>query len=85
MKGPLSQVLDAFAGPARSVAEIQRATGLSDDLVEAAIDHLTRTGRLRAVPLASGCPADACGGCALVARGCPRPATGLVRPRTIEG
>jgi hypothetical protein len=77
MPGPLNLVRSAFADRnCRSVADIQRTTGLSPDVLDAALDHLLFTGELTATALASGCPADACATCA-VAHGCPasRPAT----------
>jgi hypothetical protein len=39
------------------------ATGLDRDLVDTALDHLTRLGRVRVERLASGCPASGCGAC----------------------
>jgi hypothetical protein len=82
VSGPLSQVLNTFDHQVRSVGEISRLTGLSRDVVTAAVDHLVATGRLRAEPLASGCPAGACGGCALASQGC-QPARRPARGRTV--
>jgi hypothetical protein len=60
----------ALADPAtRSVSDLVAATGLTRDLVDAGLEHLLFTGELRAEPLASGCPAAACGTCA-VRHGC---------------
>lgn len=62
---PVSAVLDALTNGAGSLAEVRRRTGLRDDLVRAAADHLVRTGRLQKCALGAGCPPDACGGCTL--------------------
>ena len=43
---------------------IAAATGLSRSTVDAAIDHLERTGSLRRERMASSCPSSGCGGCA---------------------
>jgi hypothetical protein len=86
MAGPLSQIAAAFADPAcRSVADLERATGLPRDVLDAALDHLVRTGQLRAETLASGCPEDACGSCA-IRQGCSaRPAAARTRSLTLSG
>ncbi|MDR0959335.1 MAG: FeoC-like transcriptional regulator [Propionibacteriaceae bacterium] len=59
--------------PARSVEALAERTGLSRDVVSAALDHLVATGRLTAETLASGCPSGACGSCAIAGSrgGCP--------------
>lgn len=62
--GPLSAVLAAFAGGARSLDEVGRRTGLSSDVVRASVDHLVRTGRIEAKEMAIGCPDSGCGSCA---------------------
>lgn len=64
MSGPLTQVLDAFAAGAASLADISARTGLSADVVRASVVHLVRLGRLDAKELAAGCPASGCGSCA---------------------
>ncbi|MGN6245719.1 MAG: FeoC-like transcriptional regulator [Motilibacteraceae bacterium] len=61
---PLRAVLDAFDAGAASLAEVSRRTGLDRDVVDAAVDHLVRLGRLSAQQLAVGCPPSGCGGCA---------------------
>ncbi len=86
--GPLAAVRSAFARGVRTVPEIAASTGLNPDVVAAAVDHLVASGRLQAQPLASGCPADACGGCALLAAGCGGPVTtraGRGRTLTLVG
>jgi len=82
--GPLAQILLAFTDtpPCRSVREICHRTGLPRDLVDAALDHLVRTGRLKAESLASGCPEGACGGCA-ARHGCPVATLGRARSLTL--
>lgn len=44
-------------------SDIATMTGLPADVVDAAIEHLLRTGRLRAQTLATGCPTGGCSGC----------------------
>lgn len=62
--GPLRQVLAAFEGGAASLAEVQRVTGLTPDVLDASVAHLVRLGRLEARELSLGCPSSGCGGCA---------------------
>lgn len=64
MSGPLSAVLSAFAAGARSIDEVARRTGLSRQVVDAAVEHLVRTGAIEARELAIGCPDSGCGSCA---------------------
>jgi FeoC like transcriptional regulator len=61
---PLRSVLTAFEDGARSRADVCTATGLRRDVVDAAIEHLLRMGRLDARELAVGCPSGGCGSCA---------------------
>ncbi len=63
--GPLRRVLAAIEGGAGSLADIERATGLDRDVVEASVDHLIRIGRLETRPLALGCDAAGCSECAV--------------------
>ncbi|MGN6330080.1 MAG: FeoC-like transcriptional regulator [Motilibacteraceae bacterium] len=63
-RGPLRAVLDAFDAGAASLADVAHRTGLDRDVVDAAVDHLVRLGRLSAQQLAVGCPPSGCGGCA---------------------
>lgn len=67
MTRPLSAVLDAFTQGAASLAEVEGRTGLSPEVVSAAIDHLVRAGRIEAKSLTAGCPSGGCGGCAMAA------------------
>lgn len=60
---PVTAVLAALQGGARSLAEVAERTGLGRDVVDAAITHLVRLGRLEAEELAIGCPSAGCGGC----------------------
>jgi hypothetical protein len=69
-EGPLVAVLNAFSQGASTRAAAGRISGLSDDVVDAAVDHLLRIGRLSELPLASGCPAAGCGGCPIAFAGC---------------
>ena len=71
--GPLVIVLDAFSKGANSRQAASRISGLSQDVVDAAVDHLVRTRRLSVLPLAADCAATGCGGCAIAraGKGCP--------------
>lgn len=71
MSTPLRAVLDAFAAGARSRVDVARATGLRDDVVDAAIAHLVRIGRIEARELSLGCPGGGCGSCASGVDGAP--------------
>lgn len=64
MSTPLRSVLDAFSTGAASRHEVCTRTGLSRDVVDAAIEHLVRAGRLEARELTVGCPDGGCGSCA---------------------
>jgi hypothetical protein len=64
VSSPLRSVLDAFEAGARSRAEVGTRTGLRRDVVDAAIEHLLRIGRLDARELTGGCPEGGCGSCA---------------------
>ncbi len=64
MTSPLRSVLASLAAGAHSRAEVSRRTGLSADVVDAAVDHLVRLGRLETSELSSGCPTGGCGSCA---------------------
>ena len=61
---PLRSVLTAFEEGAHSRTDVCTTTGLRRDVVDAAIDHLLRMGRLDAKELATGCPDGGCGTCA---------------------
>jgi hypothetical protein len=57
-------VLTAFESGAHSRGDVCDRTGLRRDVVDAAIEHLLRMGRLDAHELAVGCPDGGCGSCA---------------------
>lgn len=63
MSTPLRSVLAAFAGDATSLADVQVATGLRADVVEAAVEQLVRLGRLDREQVGAGCTTGGCGGC----------------------
>jgi FeoC like transcriptional regulator len=71
VSSPLRAVLDAFATGAHSRAELSRTTGLRPDVVDAAVEHLIRMGRIDASPLTSGCPGGGCGSCPSGVDGAP--------------
>ncbi|ODU04140.1 MAG: hypothetical protein ABS81_11480 [Pseudonocardia sp. SCN 72-86] len=64
MTSPLRSVLAAFDAGARSRAELAERSGLSADLVDAAVEHLVRVGRISADPLATSCSGGSCSSCA---------------------
>lgn len=64
MSGPLSTVSQAIASGAGTRAEIAQATGYAADVVDAALEHLQRTGHVVAEHLATGCPGGGCTACA---------------------
>lgn len=61
---PLAAVREAIADGEVSRADIAARTGLTRATVDAAIEHLERTGALRRERMASSCPSGGCGGCA---------------------
>ena len=61
---PLRAVLAAFEAGAPSLDDVASRTALPRDVVDAAVAHLVRMGRLSAQELASGCPDGGCGTCA---------------------
>jgi hypothetical protein len=80
---PLRSVLAALDDGARSRSEVCDRTGLRRDVVDAAIEHLLRMGRLDARELTSGCPDGGCGSCASgvgSAPGCGAPGPSARRP-----
>jgi hypothetical protein len=64
MSSPLRSVLTAFEEGAASRSDVCARTGLRRDVVDAAIEHLLRLGRLDARRLSTGCPDGGCGSCA---------------------
>lgn len=62
--GPLRLVLAQVAAGVPTVSEIGRRTGLTADVVAAAIEQLVRMGALDAKEVSAGCPSSGCGGCA---------------------
>jgi hypothetical protein len=82
MTSPLRSVLTAFQDGARSRTDVCTHTGLQRDVVDAAIEHLLRMGRLDARELTSGCPSGGCGSCASgagEAPGCGAPGPSATR------
>lgn len=63
MTRPLTAVLRAFESGASTLAQVQVATGLDAGVVRAAVDHLTRLGRIESHELRFGCPETGCGSC----------------------
>lgn len=61
---PLRAVLAALADGAPSRHALAESTGLPRDVVDAALEHLVRMGRVEARELAVGCPDGGCGSCA---------------------
>ena len=71
MSSPLRSVLTAFEEGAGSRTAVCERTGLRRDVVDAAIEHLLRLGRLDARELATGCPDGGCGSCTSGSAGAP--------------
>lgn len=61
--GPLRRVLAALDAGAADRAELARATGLGSEVVDTALDHLVRIGRVPASTVSTSCPPVGCGGC----------------------
>lgn len=72
MSGRLGAVLAAVEDGATTRAEVARRCGLAPDVAEVALEQLVRLGRVRPLPLLSGCPSTGCGSCANT---CPDPAS----------
>lgn len=84
MSGPLHRVLAEITAGTPTLTEIARRTGLSDDVVHAAIDHLVRAGRITSSELSLGCPDGGCGTCPS-SSGCALPAAlGERRPGLVS-
>lgn len=62
-RSPLAAVLAAFQGGAASVAEVRLRTGLDGEVVDAAVEHLIRIGRLERSAVDLGCAGDGCDNC----------------------
>jgi hypothetical protein len=62
---PLRAVLAAIDGGARTVADVRVRTGLDTAVIDAAVDHLARAGRLTVVRMRTLC-AGRCGDCPVV-------------------
>jgi len=81
--GPLRQVLGCLGGGVRDRREVAALTGLAPDVVDSAIETLTRLGLLTANPLGSACPDQGCGSCgsgrADASAGCGAPGPGASR------
>ena len=75
--GPLRLVLAELEAGTPTLAEVARNCGLDEAMTRAVVDHLMRSGRVRAAEFSLGCPASGCGGCAsatdLGTPGCGRP------------
>jgi hypothetical protein len=74
VSGPLHLVLGEIKAGTPTLAAIARRTGLSDDVVRAAVAHLVRAGRITSTELSLGCPTRGCGGCPSAGNTCTLPA-----------
>lgn len=61
--GPLSRVTAALEHGAGTRVGLAAQTGLDPELVDTAIDHLIRLGRIELEQIGGGCPTDGCGSC----------------------
>jgi hypothetical protein len=77
-RSPLRQVLDALERGASTADELRRRSDLDPGVVDAALAHLVRTGRVTELRPAAGC-ATGCGSAVSGCGGCPVNVTG--RPR----
>lgn len=59
----LSATASAIDRGATTRAEIARRTSLAADVVDAAVDHLLRIGRVATLSLKTSCPSGGCQGC----------------------
>lgn len=71
----MRQVLDAITAGATGRRAICASTGLSPDMVEAALDQLERMDVLEREEVGSACPSGGCGSCGS-ASSCVAPAAG---------
>jgi hypothetical protein len=79
---PLTAVMQAFEAGCGTLDEVARSASLDRDVVDAAVEHLVRLGRLNAGVLAVGCPDGGCGTCATGvgdAPGCGSPGPSATR------
>jgi hypothetical protein len=60
---PLRAVLGAVEDGVTTRKAIVIRTGLDPDVVDAAVEHLVRLGRVSSPELRTGCPIGGCGGC----------------------
>jgi hypothetical protein len=60
---PLSAVLAAVDDGVTTRTAIADRTGLDPDVVDAAVDHLLRLGRVSSLSLKTACPDGGCHGC----------------------
>ena len=67
MSGPLHLVLAEITAGTPTLTEISRRTGLTLDVVHAAIDHLVRAGRITSTQLSLCGTCSSSGGCSLPA------------------
>lgn len=66
--GPLQAVWSAVARGVTTRVELRRSLDFPDDVIDAALDHLVRSGQVAIQPLAVGLPTGNCGGCPLATR-----------------
>lgn len=62
-RSPLAAVLAAFSAGAVSTAEVRLRTGLDREVVDAAVEHLIRMGRLERSAVDLGCAREGCDTC----------------------
>jgi hypothetical protein len=68
---PLRDVLTAVETGTGTLHDVSRRTGLTEDVVRAAVDHLVRMGRIEADRLTVGCADGGCGACPSGVDGAP--------------
>lgn len=61
--GPLRRIVAAIEAGAASRAEVAARAGLDRQIVDAALEHLIRSGRLNSERIGVACPDTGCGRC----------------------
>ena len=63
MSGPLAAVLSEIDAGTGTVSLMARHTGLNPEVLQTALDHLIRTGKVDVEQMPFGCPPAGCGAC----------------------
>jgi hypothetical protein len=66
---PLRVVLDEMAKGTATLGKMAANSGIAEELLRAALEHLVRIGKVASIEL-GGCAAGGCGSCPLLPIGC---------------